>query len=938
MATREGTRASAEFMVLSMTPDICKSPTIPVPYAILAFFDCAVNFSTNVNFRKQKAFHHKSRLSTVLGNETGVGGGVISGVNKGYCRPIDGTSSTSVRVNGSFVDYHEGTYMFMNCAGPEGPWNTVGKVFFLGNMLPGPVAPSGKVPKSCICGTSDILTKLEDSVGSVDDLVKKGKMLYGLAKTDWSNPAAVLGAMGGLAAIGGLQDVAALAQKAKGLYDTGKKLIDTDWSDPKQALAALAGAGNIPGMSDVSKIAGLASKIQGIATSDWSNPQAALASATNIMKSTGLNQMAAQMLGNAILEEKIPVSQNGTAPPFFPKPGSASNTGSNPVANPSNTCNPIPPSSDGRPRECITPDVLDYLQLTNPAAYERINNLSANDRANAFVEIGPESQDSSGSDRSANDRTAVYIPGEGFSTSQVERDSLPNVSQYIPGRVRELFVAGKDTPSVGNFFGIKEKEGNVYLFGGLVDLGSPELPGAGTAWAWWVPDRILNADMSPYYDYHDKQYYGDNVDLGDIGKILSHEVEAFKAGATTSPLQLPLQAIYSAVTTGVGIFTAAKNSLGDISQGKFDSLSDFYGSVFGESPSSNSAQPSSIIAGGCMGDILPGAVGSESDPNLVMNIVEGGCVDPTAPTLPGQSAPGTGSGAPGTGAPPKPGTAGAPDSNASGAGKDGMLVTTAQGNPSARGAAALSAIRKENAEALKKAQDEEKARQDKVAAEKAAAEKAATEIAAEKKSAQEKEEKGKATGDNGPPDSNGMCYSKPDLDPTDKYTPAYPNRPQYQPDRWNQDDIRESNNCYSYAANDPDGRPYGKPQPGEASGAPTRDANCLPVLDAAAKDGMPPMCIDPNSPPEGMYPVALVHGTDIQGQQDYHWYRQNPDGTWSHKPGSTAVTNLDESGNQILDPASADRDGTGKGGVNYDEFCGYFPMPKDGIQTGSKKP
>ena len=39
----------------------------------------------------------------------------------------------------------------------------------------------------------------------------------------------------------------------------------------------------------------------------------------------------------------------------------------------------------------------------------------------------------------------------------------------------------------------------------------------------------------------------------------------------------------------------------------------------------------------------------------------------------------------------------------------------------------------------------------------------------------------------------------------------------------------------------------------------------------------------------GYYKVALV----IAPNRDYHWYRQNYDGTWSHKPGGTAVTNLD---------------------------------------------
>jgi len=55
--------------------------------------------------------------------------------------------------------------------------------------------------------------------------------------------------------------------------------------------------------------------------------------------------------------------------------------------------------------------------------------------------------------------------------------------------------------------------------------------------------------------------------------------------------------------------------------------------------------------------------------------------------------------------------------------------------------------------------------------------------------------------------------------------------------------------------------------------------------------------------PSGSYKVALVFSND-----DYHWYRQNPDGTWSHKPGITQVTNLDASGNLIYNPKMADRD------------------------------
>lgn len=46
-------------------------------------------------------------------------------------------------------------------------------------------------------------------------------------------------------------------------------------------------------------------------------------------------------------------------------------------------------------------------------------------------------------------------------------------------------------------------------------------------------------------------------------------------------------------------------------------------------------------------------------------------------------------------------------------------------------------------------------------------------------------------------------------------------------------------------------------------------------------------------------------------------YRQDSTGMWSYKPGSGIVTNLDNSGNPISNPETADR------GI-YTDFCGYL--------------
>ena len=60
---------------------------------------------------------------------------------------------------------------------------------------------------------------------------------------------------------------------------------------------------------------------------------------------------------------------------------------------------------------------------------------------------------------------------------------------------------------------------------------------------------------------------------------------------------------------------------------------------------------------------------------------------------------------------------------------------------------------------------------------------------------------------------------------------------------------------------------------------------------------------------------------------DYHWYRQNPDGTWSHKPGNTPVTNLDYAETLIYDPNTANRVTTSQGLIyDYCYVIGYYSV------------
>lgn len=74
-------------------------------------------------------------------------------------------------------------------------------------------------------------------------------------------------------------------------------------------------------------------------------------------------------------------------------------------------------------------------------------------------------------------------------------------------------------------------------------------------------------------------------------------------------------------------------------------------------------------------------------------------------------------------------------------------------------------------------------------------------------------------------------------------------------------------------------------------------------------------------PGSNEYKVALVIAPD----DDYHWYRQDLDGGWSHKPGLTEITYKDASGVAISDPQTCDRNYSY---ANYSTWCGYYIVTK----------
>ena len=197
-------------------------------------------------------------------------------------------------------------------------------------------------------------------------------------------------------------------------------------------------------------------------------------------------------------------------------------------------------------------------------------------------------------------------------------------------------------------------------------------------------------------------------------------------------------------------------------------------------------------------------------------------------------------------------------------------------------------------------------------------------------------------------------------------------RPKYEPDLWNDEGpIQTSTNCYAYAVDSRTGHPEdGKPQPGEKSSTHMpRPLSCEGISGAVLEDGRPSDILSgwrcpynkqqQKPPPEkaGYYLVALVKTSKPTGYDehdgvfyinDYHWYRQDEDGMWSHKPGHRSVTCTDAIGNVISNPQTAARRSTYEKEkfvwtfppkyvdlvIDYDVFCGYFYVKKGGVKVG----
>lgn len=86
MAIEHVTAKDSRYYIVSITPDVCFTPigdeSIPLPYFLFHTMDQSDQCSPDVFIRGKPAFLHKwSFVDNAQGDEPGVDGGIITGVN-----------------------------------------------------------------------------------------------------------------------------------------------------------------------------------------------------------------------------------------------------------------------------------------------------------------------------------------------------------------------------------------------------------------------------------------------------------------------------------------------------------------------------------------------------------------------------------------------------------------------------------------------------------------------------------------------------------------------------------------------------------------------------------------------------------------------------------------------------------------------------------------
>ncbi len=148
--------------------------------------------------------------------------------------------------------------------------------------------------------------------------------------------------------------------------------------------------------------------------------------------------------------------------------------------------------------------------------------------------------------------------------------------------------------------------------------------------------------------------------------------------------------------------------------------------------------------------------------------------------------------------------------------------------------------------------------------------------------------------------------------------------PSYNPNYWNNNkNIKNNNNCYSYSVNYKNHK-FGKPQPGYFSKfnhIQNNQYKCVSFFKRILND-IPSVYLTSfkQKCKKGFHKAFFAIDSN-KNEHDYHFYRQDNNQLWSHKPGTTNVINYDAQYKIIKNPLKANRNYIH---YNYDKPCFFF--------------
>lgn len=162
----------------------------------------------------------------------------------------------------------------------------------------------------------------------------------------------------------------------------------------------------------------------------------------------------------------------------------------------------------------------------------------------------------------------------------------------------------------------------------------------------------------------------------------------------------------------------------------------------------------------------------------------------------------------------------------------------------------------------------------------------------------------------------------------------------YEPISWTK--TENSHNCYAYAFNQHKDNKINYPQMGKFGVIDftkhyneDRDFGCSPYEYRILSDNPQVYKVKEGVPcKKGYYKTYFV----VAPNKDFHWYRQDRNGIYSHKPGQLKIRNTDYSNKKIKNPIYANRSNipsnnnkTNNEIIDYSIVCNTFCVPKNNI-------